>query len=211
MTQNDTLSGRCNRQISQVDTCLSGTKDDNRLVSTEFISGLEVGRVLDDRDTLNARHIGDARRHMQTRANGHGVTFPGQLFPVFPVMDDMAGRVSCPPTDRENRGGEIDGGPEIKVVAVLLQIFDVSLGGEKIRILLAGAEVGKCSELLRRHQLGVFVCPVGEGASDGSFGLEEQRLYRLDIQEMMCIFEVFKGNQPRRASADDGHAHFRRK
>lgn len=83
---------------------------------------------------------------MQTGAHGDGIAFPRQLGAVFPVADGVAALFPAP--DRENRARQVDARPQVKVIAILVQILDVALGTEEVRVVLARPEVGEAGELL---------------------------------------------------------------
>ena len=143
MAQYHSLGRRCDSQIRQIDTRFTSAEDNDSLVCSELFPRLKLGRVLHNGYMFDAGDLGDAWRDMQTGTNCNGITLPRHVLALLSVVEDMATRRT--PTNREDWTGQNNGRPEIEVVAVLVQILDISLGRDKIRVILAGPEVRKGS------------------------------------------------------------------
>ena len=148
----DPLGGGGDGKVRNIRRRLTAAHDHDGLAHTKLGPRLELRRMDALRDVLDAGNVRNIGRHVETSADGDGVTSPVTLLTrgLHTVRDDMAASLGDRTArDGHHPGGEVDVRPEVKVGAVLIEVFEVARGGEKVRLVITGAEVREAGKLLR--------------------------------------------------------------
>ena len=85
--------------------------------------------------------------HMQTRAYRNGITFPIEC--CWAIVDFVSDDIdpAMPSDYRQHSGSKLDVGPQVEVCAIVTEIFNISLGAQKV-LAICMSKVGESSKLL---------------------------------------------------------------
>jgi hypothetical protein len=151
MTQNDfaSLGGDC--QVSNVHSCLTATNNHDVLANTKFLSLLELRRVHDFGNIVNAFNGGNIWSDVQTRANSNSLTMLFQCLAILGVLDNVS--TINVRTDFSNHTGKVHVILQLEVLNVSSEICAVLGCREEVWRLRGLAVTREGSKLSGGHKL----------------------------------------------------------
>jgi len=151
MTQNDfaSLGGDC--QVSNVHSCLTTTNYHDVLVNTKFLSFLEIRRVHDFGNIVNAFNERNIWSDVQTRADSNSLTMVFQGLAILGVLDNVS--TINVRSDFSNQTGKVNVVLQLELLNVSFEIGTVLGCREEVWRLRGIAVIREGSKLSRGHKL----------------------------------------------------------
>ena len=151
MTQSDSacLGGDC--QVSNVHSCLTTTNYHDVLVNTKFLSFLEIRRVHDFGNIVNAFNERNIWSDVQARADSNSLTVVFQCLAMLGILDNVS--TINVRSDFSNQTGKVNVVLQLELLNVSFEIGTVLGCREEVWRLRGIAVIREGSKLSRGHKL----------------------------------------------------------